>query len=281
MKKYENIASVLMLEIQTLINELKKQQITLENLKKYRVQKNKIKKTYNSTVVNFRQETGFKKNQVPKVRNMNKPLRTFEEKLKNSIQKVQILKKTNSSNVSEILSQDKFNYSETAQVKKLFKGEQQISQFRRLNLLLKLKRKKVSEILNKPLRTFEEKLKNSIQKVQILKKTNSSNVSEILSQDKFNYSETAQVKKLFQGEQQINQSRRLNILLKLKRKKVSEILTYENAVKKERQKRAAVVKTQYNQTAAVEKLKVQSLLKNSGIKVSQSNSTSQKKISVS
>jgi len=58
-------------------------------------------------------------------------------------------------------------------------------------------------------------------------------------------------------------------------------LTYENAVKKERQKRAAVVKTQYNQTAAVEKLKVQSLLKNSGIKVSQSNSTSQKKISVS
>jgi len=204
MKKYENIASVLMLEIQTLINELKKQQITLENLKKYRVQKNKIKKTYNSTVVNFRQETGFKKNQVPKVRNMNKPLRTFEEKLKNSIQKVQILKKTNSSNVSEILSQDKFNYSETAQVKKLF-----------------------------------------------------------------------------QGEQQINQSRRLNILLKLKRKKVSEILTYENAVKKERQKRAAVVKTQYNQTAAVEKLKVQSLLKNSGIKVSQSNSTSQKKISVS
>ena len=204
MKKYENIASVLMLEIQTLINELKKQQITLENLKKYRVQKNKIKKTYNSTVVNFRQETGFKKNQVPKVRNMNKPLRTFEEKLKNSIQKVQILKKTNSSNVSEILSQDKFNYSETAQVKKLF-----------------------------------------------------------------------------QGEQQINQSRRLNLLLKLKRKKVSEILTYENAVKKERQKRAAVVKTQYNQTAAVEKLKVQSLLKNSGIKVSQSNSTSQKKISVS
>ena len=203
-KKYENIASVLMLEIQTLINELKKQQITLENLKKYRVQKNKIKKTYNSTVVNFRQETGFKKNQVPKVRNMNKPLRTFEEKLKNSIQKVQILKKTNSSNVSEILSQDKFNYSETAQVKKLF-----------------------------------------------------------------------------QGEQQINQSRRLNLLLKLKRKKVSEILTYENAVKKERQKRAAVVKTQYNQTAAVEKLKVQSLLKNSGIKVSQSNSTSQKKISVS
>jgi hypothetical protein len=281
MKKYENIASVLMLEIQTLINELKKQQITLENLKKYRVQKNKIKKTYNSTVVNFRQETGFKKNQVPKVRNMNKPLRTFEEKLKNSIQKVQILKKTNSSNVSEILSQDKFNYSETAQVKKLFKGEQQISQSRRLNLLLKLKRKKVSEILNKPLRTFEEKLKNSIQKVQILKKTNSSNVSEILSQDKFNYSETAQVKKLFQGEQQINQSRRLNLLLKLKRKKVSEILTYENAVKKERQKRAAVVKTQYNQTAAVEKLKVQSLLKNSGIKVSQSNSTSQKKISVS
>ena len=135
--------------------------------------------------------------------------------------------------------------------------------------------------MNKPLRTFEEKLKNSIQKVQILKKTNSSNVSEILSQDKFNYSETAQVKKLFQGEQQINQSRRLHLLLKLRRKKVSEILTYENAVKKERQKRAAVVKTQYNQTAAVEKLKVQSLLKNSGIKVSQSNSTSQKKISVS
>jgi len=204
MKKYENIASVLMLEIQTLINELKKQQITLENLKKYRVQKNKIKKTYNSTVVNFRQETGFKKNQVPKVRNMNKPLRTFEEKLKNSIQKVQTLKKTKSSNVSEILRQDEFNSSETAQVKKLF-----------------------------------------------------------------------------QGEQQINQSRRLHLLLKLRRKKVSEILTYENAVKKERQKRAAVVKTQYNQTAAVEKLKVQSLLKNSGIKVSQSNSTSQKKISVS
>lgn len=202
--KYNNAAKKLLLEIETLMNELNKQRLTLTNLKNYRAKTNKIKKNYNSTVNNYRSDYNriFKKppNKIPKIKNMNKTLQ-------------------------------------------------------------------------KP--RFENRLSGAIQKVQNNKKTKPSNVSNILNQGNFNSNETSQIKKLFPN-QQVNQTRRLNVLSKLKGRKVSAILTYENAVQKEKQKRASRVQA----TANFERRKVQNLLKNSGINVSQSTSSTQKKVTV-
>lgn len=132
---------------------------------------------------------------------------------------------------------------------------------------------------SKPTTPFENRLSGAIQKVQNSKKTKPSNVSNILNQGNFNSNETSQIKKLFPN-QQVDSDRRLNVLSKLKGRKVGAILTYENAVQKEKQKRAARVQSNQTATADFEKRRVQNLLKNSGIKVTQSTSSTQKKVTV-
>jgi O6-methylguanine-DNA--protein-cysteine methyltransferase len=132
---------------------------------------------------------------------------------------------------------------------------------------------------SKPTTPFENRLSGAIQKVQNSKKTKPSNVSNILNQGNFNSNETSQIKKLFPN-QQVDSDRRLNVLSKLKGRKVGAILTYENAVRKEKQKRAARVQSNQTATADFEKRRVQNLLKNSGIKVTQSTSSTQKKVTV-
>ena len=151
-----------------------------------------------------------------------------------------------------------------------------------MNTYLTTARRKLYTRSSESPTTFEDRLRKALRSVEDSVKTKPSSRSDILAKGVFSIQEIGQIKQLLQPE--VVRSRRLDLISKLTRKqKVSAILTQEAAAARKttqtRQPSRASVLT--NQRGADnQQQRIQSLIANSGIRVTRANTKEKKKVAV-